>query len=120
MSEPLARISARLGRCDDGRWRDLAACSGRGTEAFFPIGHTRRSERLERAAKAICATCPVRDDCLFFALETMQNDGIWGGLNEDELRALRRTRRTRRTRRASRSSDPLASGDCRPLAAAGA
>jgi WhiB family transcriptional regulator, redox-sensing transcriptional regulator len=93
MSEPLARISARLGRCDDGRWRDLAACAGRGTVEFFPVGHTRRSQRQERAAKAICGACPVREECLDFALVSLQNDGIWGGLNEDELRSLRRSRR---------------------------
>jgi len=35
-------------------------------------------------AKAICATCPVREECLEYALETNQDSGIWGGLDEEQ------------------------------------
>lgn len=43
----------------------------------------------ERAAKAICFNCPMRADCLTFAVKTGQQ-GIWGGTNENERRAIRR------------------------------
>ena len=46
-------------------------------------------------AKAICAGCPVRLDCLIFALEANQQFGIWGGYDEEERRELRRRRRTK-------------------------
>jgi len=35
-------------------------------------------------AKAICAGCPVRNECLAFALRTGQVDGIWGGTTTHE------------------------------------
>ena len=35
-------------------------------------------------AKALCAACPVRAECLEFALETGQVHGIWGGLTAQE------------------------------------
>ncbi len=74
---------------------DGAACKGADSDLFFgPDAEfvTSRRER-EAQAKAICAACPVRPDCLTFALDTGQVYGVWGGLNEDERRALRRQRR---------------------------
>ena len=38
----------------------------------------------------MCCQCPVRVECLDFAMETNQDTGIWGGLSEDERRNLRR------------------------------
>jgi WhiB family redox-sensing transcriptional regulator len=67
-------------------WRTRAACLGMDTELWFPEG----IEALAQQAKAVCARCPVRDDCLEFALAAGEVDGIWGGLDEDERRALRR------------------------------
>ena len=40
-------------------------------------------------AKAICAKCPVRPECLAFALRTDQVHGVWGGMSEQERRPLR-------------------------------
>ena len=50
-------------------------------------------------AKAVCRRCDVMDTCLKWALENGQDAGVWGGLSEDERRALKR--RTARARRAS-------------------
>jgi WhiB family redox-sensing transcriptional regulator len=72
-----------------------AACKGADLGLFFgPDAEfvTARQER-EAAGKAICAGCPVRLDCLDYALERDERFGIWGGLNEDERRALLRQRR---------------------------
>jgi WhiB family redox-sensing transcriptional regulator len=44
-------------------------------------------------AKQICSLCDVRVDCLEWALATGQDSGVWGGLTEDERRAVRRSRR---------------------------
>ena len=41
-------------------------------------------------AKAICQGCPVRAECLAWALEANQDHGVWGGLSEEERRSLRR------------------------------
>ncbi|AXH95810.1 WhiB family transcriptional regulator [Ornithinimicrobium avium] len=79
-------------------WRDRAACLDEDPELFFPIGNTGPALQQIEDAKAICRTCPVIDECLRFALENGQDAGVWGGLSEDERRALKR--RKARARRA--------------------
>ena len=74
----------------DVRWREDAACRGIDTDVFFPATDEEAEE-----AKAICASCPVREECLEFALQTRQEDGVWGGLTETERRRLRRRLRER-------------------------
>jgi WhiB family transcriptional regulator, redox-sensing transcriptional regulator len=51
--------------------------------------------QIERA-KAVCRACDVVAQCLEWALETNQTAGVWGGMDEDERRALRRSRERRR------------------------
>lgn len=73
-----------LARGED--WRSAAACQATDPDLFFPVSGSGKSlEQVERA-KAICAACPVRPDCLAFALRIGQADGIWGGLTEEERR----------------------------------
>jgi WhiB family redox-sensing transcriptional regulator len=48
--------------------------------------HERRAR--ESLAKRICAECPVRQECLEYALRVREPFGIWGGLNETERRTL--------------------------------
>ena len=50
-------------------------------------------EEQIRAAKAVCSECAVRDACLEWSLATFQDAGVWGGLDEEERRAIRRRRR---------------------------
>jgi WhiB family redox-sensing transcriptional regulator len=72
-------------------WQVKAACRGPQAAAFFPPSHSeRKDERLdrERAAKAICKTCPVRRECLDYAVRIREPHGIWGGLNEVERKQL--------------------------------
>lgn len=75
----------------DEAWQLKAACRGPQAEVFFPPSHfERKDEKLdrERRAKAICATCSVRRDCLDYALRIREPHGIWGGLSEVERRSL--------------------------------
>lgn len=69
-------------------WRDLAACHGMDPHLFFgpEEGREDRETRQLRIAnaKAICAGCPVRADCLDFAVKTDPQPGIFGGLTELE------------------------------------
>jgi WhiB family redox-sensing transcriptional regulator len=66
------------------RWRELAACRGVHLEVFFP----ERGGSAE-SARQVCATCPVRQPCLDYAITNRITHGIWGGLTERERRALR-------------------------------
>lgn len=72
-------------RLPEDSWQHEALCAQTDPDAFFP-------ERgfSAREAKTICATCPVRQECLEYALENDERFGVWGGLSEGERRALRR------------------------------
>ncbi len=85
--------SSRLARWNDGTWRENAACAHMDTLIFFPVGETGAMARQVDLAKQICASCPAREQCLEFAIATIQNDGIWGGTTEDERRLIKRARR---------------------------
>jgi WhiB family redox-sensing transcriptional regulator len=71
------------------RWRTLAACRSADSDLFFPISSSGPSLAQVAQAKAICAGCPVRRECLAFALRTHQVHGVWGGLSEQERHPLR-------------------------------
>lgn len=75
---------------DEGEWRRRAACRDTDPDLFFPTGTVGNSEQQIETAKAICRTCLVQAQCLDFALVTNQEDGVWGGTDEEERRKLRR------------------------------
>lgn len=68
-----------------GPWVVRAACRGADIDLFFPS----LGEKAE-PAKAICATCPVTEQCLQLALDNGEKFGVWGGLSESQRRKLRR------------------------------
>ena len=80
-------------------WDIEAGCQSIDPEVFFPD----RPSDHAAAAKAICRGCPVRKQCLEFALDARLDHGVWGGLTEVERRSLRRSRqrRARRTEAAA-------------------
>jgi WhiB family redox-sensing transcriptional regulator len=67
-----------------GQWRSAAACRSADPDLFFPISDSGPAREQTAQAKAICATCRVRRECLAFALRTGQIYGIWGGTTERE------------------------------------
>lgn len=70
---------------DERPWAAFAACAGHEGMAFFP-----QNKREEVSALAICAACPVVDDCLDHALATNERFGIWGGTTEKQRKQLSR------------------------------
>jgi WhiB family transcriptional regulator, redox-sensing transcriptional regulator len=72
-------------------WQGKAACRGPQAVAFFPPSHSERKDEKvarEARAKAICAECRVRCDCLDYAIRIREPHGIWGGLNEVERKIV--------------------------------
>ena len=69
-------------------WWERAACLGLDTSLFFPSRGESTAE-----AEAVCGSCEVRDDCLWFALgdngRRAEKFGIWGGSSERQRRRLR-------------------------------
>jgi WhiB family redox-sensing transcriptional regulator len=82
-------------------WRHNAVCREEDPELFFPIGNTGPSLLQIEEAKAVCRRCPVMDQCLQWAFESGQDHGVWGGLSEDERRAMKRRAARNRARQAS-------------------
>ncbi len=76
-----------------GDWVLGAACAVADPEIFFPA-----TGKTDVKAKAVCARCRVRRDCLEYSLATGQPWGVWGGLNEAERRSLARRRRQHQAR----------------------
>ncbi|MEY9854770.1 WhiB family redox-sensing transcriptional regulator [Catenulispora sp. GAS73] len=85
----------------DAGWQERAACRTTDQGLFFEPEHERQDvrDRRTRAAKAVCATCPVRRECLLYALSTPERYGIWGGLTAKERGRIRRQRPAGRTDR---------------------
>lgn len=83
-----ARRSVRSELVREG-WADHAACAGTPTGVFYPE-HTGSQQRVaEQRAKQVCAGCPVRAECLSWALRTDEPWGVWGGMGPNERRRLR-------------------------------
>ena len=85
--------STRLATWNTSHWRAAAACSNMETNLFFPVGEGMMALDQINLAKSVCASCPVRLECLEFAIRTIQNDGIWGGATEEERKIIKRSRR---------------------------
>jgi WhiB family transcriptional regulator, redox-sensing transcriptional regulator len=69
-------------------WMNDGSCRNHPPEVFFPsdgVGVT--------LAQRICATCPVREPCLEYALENRIDHGVWGATSERERRRILKARR---------------------------
>ena len=67
-------------------WRAAARCRTADADGLFVTG------ARQREARRFCRTCPVRTECLAYALDERIEFGVWGGTTERERRALLRSR----------------------------
>src|SRR5205085_9266773 len=74
-------LAVVLDRWEDTRptWMAQGACRGMPREWWFPPKGYGAVKHLA-AARAICAECPVRPECVAYALEDPSIAGTWGGL----------------------------------------
>ncbi|MFC8273822.1 WhiB family transcriptional regulator [Streptomyces sp. NPDC057271] len=85
----------------DINWRARSVCKDEDPELFFPIGNTGPALLQIEEAKAVCRRCPVMETCLQWALGSGEESGVWGGLSEDERRAMKRRAARNRARNAA-------------------
>lgn len=71
----------------DTRWMRRSAC----TIDDAPLLTANRTDQQSTAA-AICLDCPVRSDCLAYALQNNIDTDVWGGLTADERGPLHASR----------------------------
>jgi WhiB family redox-sensing transcriptional regulator len=83
-----ADIDAALAELLGGRpaWQARALCRAVGVDIFF-----KGAGESTDQARALCAACPTRAECLAAALEDVDTRGIWGGTSERQRREMRRT-----------------------------
>ena len=66
-------------------WQEFATCAEPANrdkiEYFFS-----RDPQEKAEAKTLCGECPVKSQCLQWALEHRKIYGIWGGLDESQIR----------------------------------
>lgn len=73
-------------------WRHRAACRDEDPELFFPVGAAGPvPQRDIDRARAVCARCPVREQCLQWATDSGEDFGVWGGHSDSERRKLKET-----------------------------
>lgn len=77
----------RIKQLRPGRWVENALCAEIGGDLWF-------AEKGDWAttiwAKLVCRRCPVREQCLAFALENNEPHGVWGGMTPDQRKTLRK------------------------------
>lgn len=64
-----------------------ASCLGLAPNLFFP-----RTGDSTKEAKQVCSTCPIRVECLDYAVTAGEHHGIWGGASEKQRRQMRLAR----------------------------
>lgn len=71
-------------------WLDRAACRDQNPELFFPVSEVGPGAEQIARAKAVCAQCPVRDECLSYAIDNRLDHGVFGGMTPGERRKTAR------------------------------
>lgn len=75
-------------------WEARARCATADPEIFFPPRDKARYKTIAAEAKSYClgpngnSPCPVRSECLWTAINTDEQHGIWGGMSHRERNAL--------------------------------
>lgn len=76
-------------------WRLEAACRDTDPNTFYPqLSPTDRWDRTDpdvAAAMSLCRVCSAQVDCLTYALEHREDEGIWGGTDPFTRRAMLRS-----------------------------
>lgn len=66
-------------------WQEDAKCASPENKDRIEIFFSNEPEEVLEA-KNVCFTCPVRKECIKWALESSTIWGIWGGKDEQEIR----------------------------------
>ncbi len=68
-------------------WMAHGVCRGRDADDWYPEKKAQQLKPLQ-----LCHSCPVRVECLLYALRHNEVHGIWGATTAVERAAMRRRR----------------------------
>ena len=75
-------------------WREKGKCWGKTTspssDYWYAEDDDDDKQRKNKIAKSYCEACPVKKECLQFALDNKEEYGIWGGMTTRERKAYER------------------------------
>ena len=77
-------------RDTDEEWKEQANCAKLhlSLRAVYEIFFDDKYE-VQKIAKSICATCPVKGKCLRYAVDNKIDYGIWGGMSARDRRRMK-------------------------------
>ena len=78
-------------------WQVLSICGPEHDEILFSDKRKgRKRDKLVAAARELCGSCPVKEDCFSYAVRNREKNGVWGGedFSTVSLRTQQRHRRT--------------------------
>ena len=88
------------------KWMQLGNCANKKeTATFFPSDGAG-----VKVAQELCEGCPVKAECLNYAIEHHINHGVWGGASERQRRRVHSQRRAQRRAAALQQTHVLAAG----------
>jgi len=71
-------------------WIKRARCRGADTVIFMPDSLGRLTIEQKANALMYCNQCPVKQECLEYAMEYRMTVGIYGGMTQKERKAFRK------------------------------
>jgi WhiB family redox-sensing transcriptional regulator len=84
-------------------WQARAACLNTDMDLMFPespgVDGKKEYVRQVAAAKRVCGYCPVRRECLLYALANAEMYGVWGGKTRRERLRIERLAAAQSNRR---------------------
>jgi len=84
--QPLAQVPSDV----VWQWQEHGSCREADPTLFFHPQNERglARARRDRAAKSVCASCPVRIECADYAIRAREPYGVWGGLTEEDRESI--------------------------------
>lgn len=93
-------FSFMVGTMEQRAWMQKGACRGVPSDVFYPDEDDPGNAARVHIARRVCngdpelgrSPCPVKEECLEWALLHNEKLGVWGGCSERERRRIKRKR----------------------------
>lgn len=73
-------------------WMERGNCARTNDRRFFSDSGSTAQADQNAVRKEFCNSCPVKTECLNYAIDNRIDNGVWGGASERERRRIRKNR----------------------------